>query len=147
MRVFRPASIIGKRDGKIAFSSHCHFEDNVLRVMTVECLEGGRAIGKILATIVKHDNIESSLLLKESFFSWTYEEFSFMRAMNLLFEDGARLRLNAQLRGFKKNLMMIEGELFLFDREKYPGEKNDLFKLFCDQNNDYAILSKSSFTV
>jgi len=129
--------------GEIAFTTHCHYEDMLLKELTVECYEDGVEIGKILAKEVKYDSLESSSILKRSYFNnrlYMYRDF--MDVMSFAFDDGPRLRLSSSLRRYGRNVMIVQ-EVFLYNGERYVGQTNYIVNRFCASTNDYIVMRKN----
>lgn len=142
MQIFKIYSNEMKVLGEITFKTHCHYEDMVLRELTVECYEGGVEIGKILAKVIKHDSMESNPILKRSYFNnriYMYRDF--LDVMSFAFDDGPRLRLSDSLRRYGRNVMIVQ-DVFLYRGERYVGQANDITNRFCAMAKEYILMHK-----
>lgn len=129
--------------GEMEFTTHCHYEDMLLKELTVECYEDGIEIGKILAKEIKHDSLESNPILKRSYFNnrlYMYRDF--MDVMSFAFDDGPRLRLSSSLRRYGRNVMIVQ-EVFLYNGERYFGQTNYIVNRFCASTNNYIFMRKN----
>ncbi|HEP8062210.1 TPA: hypothetical protein VDT37_001795 [Pseudomonas aeruginosa] len=128
--------------GEMEFKMRCHYEDILLRDLSVECYEDGVEVGKILAKVIKHDSMESSPILKRSYFNnrlYMYRDF--LDVMSIVFDDGPRLRLSDSLRRYGRNVMIVQ-DVFLYRGERYVGQASDINSRFCTATKEYIFMHK-----
>ncbi|MCO6060410.1 hypothetical protein NG726_27625 [Pseudomonas sp. MOB-449] len=142
MKIFRGPGVMKKeRDGEISFRLEYYSEHDIFRYVDVYFYEGGKPIGKMIATEIKNDRLESGLHLKSSYFNESYFFHGFLSEIGFVFEDGPRLRVNSQFRKYDKNILMVSG-VFMYEGERYLGEGRDMYNIFSDRNQEYIYFFK-----
>lgn len=141
MKMFRDPASKKKREGEVSFGLSYYSERDIVRHVDVECYVDGLPIGKMIATEIKNDRLESGLHLKRSYLNESYFFHGFLNEVNFIFEGGPRLRVNEKLRKYGRNILMVES-IFIDGGELYPGESRDLFNLLSEQRKEYVYFLK-----